>query len=82
MTLISIHRDPARGFGRGVALLPRTLRRVRTALRTIHAAIAAAKIRRLRRELMLRGGYVGAPSIAPDPARPRMSPIKGNKWDF
>ena len=34
----------------------RTLKRVRSALRTLHRAIAAAKIRRIRNELMLYGG--------------------------
>lgn len=80
MTLIYLHRD-SRGFGKGRAgPLPRAIRKVRNALRTIHAAIAAAKIRRLRNELMMRGSSVRAPSIAPVPIRrPRML---DNKWGF
>lgn len=53
MTSIALRRHAARGFGKGrAALIPRAIKRVRAGLRKIHAAIAAAKIRRLRNELM------------------------------
>ncbi len=81
MTSLSLHRDGVRGFGKGGAEpLPRAIRKVRNAFRKIHVAIAAAKIRRLRNELMLRGGHVGAPSIAPGPIR--RSQMLRNRCDF
>ncbi|WP_315701123.1 MULTISPECIES: hypothetical protein [unclassified Bradyrhizobium] len=84
MTSIDLHRGTARGFGKGSAApLARTISRIRAAFRTIHAAIAAAKIRRLRNELMLRGSPAGAPSIVPDPIRqPQVPLILSDKWDF
>ena len=45
------------------------IRRLRRSLKKIHAAIAAAKLRRLRNELICRGGYVATPSIVPEAAR-------------
>ena len=84
MSSIDLHRATARGFGRGrTAPVARTINRMRAAFRTIHAAIAAAKIRRLRNELMLRGSHAGAPSIVPDPVRqPQVPLILSDKWDF
>jgi hypothetical protein len=64
-------------------MLARTIRRLRKALSKIHAAIAAAKLRRLRNELMCRGGFVTTPPAAADAVRlPRTPLILGDKWDF
>jgi hypothetical protein len=59
------------------------IRRLRRGLKRIHAAIAAAKLHRLRNELMCRGGFVATPSIVPDARRMPQAPlILGEKWDF
>ena len=64
-------------------MLARTVKRFRKVLRTIRAAIAAAKLRRLRNELMCRGVFVATPSTAAEVARlPRTPLILGDKWDF
>lgn len=60
-------------------MLDRTIRRLRRSLKRIHAAIAAARLRRLRNELLCHGGFVGAPDIG---RRPQMPMILGDKWDF
>jgi hypothetical protein len=91
MTLFYSHHDRLHGSA-GTARHPimRTLKRVRGALRTLHRAIAAAKIRRIRNELMLHGGaYRWAQKAAPgeqtekDAAKyPRRPLVLGEKWDF
>jgi hypothetical protein len=79
MSLIHLNQGTARGFGTGGAvMLPRVFRRIRAVLRKIHAAIAAARLHRLRDELISRDGRVDA-----DPERqPRMPLMLGDKWDF
>jgi hypothetical protein len=68
MSLIDLNRDAARGFGKGgAAMLPRAVRRVRAVFRRIHAAIAAARLHRLREEAE---------------RQPRMPLLLGDKWDF
>jgi hypothetical protein len=52
MTLFYSHHDRWHGSAGGFSA-GRVLRRIRTALKTLHRAIAAAKIRRLRNELRL-----------------------------
>lgn len=60
-------------------MLAQTIRRLRKTFRKIHAAIAVAKLRRLRNELMDRRGF----ATASDAARLPQSPlILGDKWDF
>jgi hypothetical protein len=57
--------------------------RVSTAFTTIHRAIIAAKLRRLRRELMYHGGNVcGQPSDQEAARFPQPPLILGDKWDF
>jgi hypothetical protein len=51
------------------------IRRLRRSFKKIHAAIAAAKLRRLRNELICRGGYVATPSIVPDAVRAPRAPL-------
>ena len=86
MTLFYSHHDrwhgPAGGFSIG-----RTFRRVRSALRTIHRAIAAAKIRRLRNELRLHAATRvnwthHADAVAHGDRFPRQPLHLGEKWDF
>jgi hypothetical protein len=91
MTLFYSHHDRLHGSaGAGYHPIVRTLKRVRSTLRIIHRAIAAAKIRRIRHELMLHGGaYHWAQKAAhdghagEDAAKfPRRPLILGDKWDF
>ena len=64
-------------------MLAHVVKRFRRALKRVHAAIAAAKLRRLRNELICRGGPAATASSAPDDARqPRTPLILGDKWDF
>jgi hypothetical protein len=88
MTLFFTHHDR-----RGPALFSfgRALRRMRTGLKRIHRAIAAAKIRRLRNELRLhaatRAQWARAPLQEPDAKVqadrfPRRPLLLGDKWDF
>lgn len=60
-------------------MLNKTIRRLRRSLKQIHAAIAAAKLRRLRNELMCHHGVVATPDAS---HRPQMPMILGEKWDF
>jgi len=57
MTLFYAHHDPLnRSAAAGRHPMMRMLKCVRSALRTLHRAIASAKIRRIRNELMLHRG--------------------------
>jgi hypothetical protein len=68
----------------------RAFKRIRAAFRMIHSAIAAAKIHRLRNELLLRGHGDWAPtgdrhiaSMGADAERyPRQPVVLGEKWDY
>ena len=88
MTLFYAHHDPLnRSAGAGHHPMMRTLKRVRSALRTLHRAIAAAKIRRIRNELMLHGGpcrWTQRPAHDGQDATkyPRRPLVLGDKWDF
>lgn len=79
-----IHHDDQRGAtGAGRWLFARALARVATAFKIIHRAIVAAKLRRLRSELMCHGGYVyGQPSDQDAGKIPQPPLILGDKWDF
>jgi hypothetical protein len=91
MTLFYSHHDRLYGSaGTGHHPIMRTLKRVRSALRTLHRAIAAAKIRRIRNELRFHAAahrwaqtpaYDGATEkdVAKYPQRPL---VLGDKWDF
>jgi len=85
MTLFYTHHD--RRYGAAVGLsIGRAVRRLRTALKTIHRAIAAAKIRRLRNELRLHAATRAkwARPHQPDPEAhgDRFPQHLGEKWDF
>jgi len=91
MTLFYSHDDRLHGSaGTGHHPIMRTLKRVRAGLRMMHRAIAAAKIRRIRNELMLHGGARHwAQKPAPDGQAendaakyPRRPIVLGDKWDF
>ena len=89
MTLFYTQHDRRRGPA--VFSFGRVLRRMRTGLKRIHRAIAAAKIRRLRNELRLyaatRAQWARAPLQEPDAKVqadrfPRRPLLLGDKWDF
>jgi hypothetical protein len=92
MALLYSHNDrPRRAAGTNNLSITRVMRRLRSALKIIHRQIAAAKIHRLRNELMLHAdthadwakphGYTdGAGTDAANyPQRPA---VLGDKWDF
>jgi hypothetical protein len=82
MNLFHTHRGElfgSRGLPHGSRFsAARTTRKIAAGLKAMHRAIVAAKLRRLRRELMLhrRTSEVDASQI---PQRPLML---GDKWDF
>jgi hypothetical protein len=92
MTLFYSHHDRLHGSaGAGHRPLARAIKRVSHALKIIHRAIAAAKIRRLRNELRFHAGVSGDWAQARDgddatendgkryPQRPF---FLGDKWAF
>jgi len=91
MTLFYAHHDRLHGSaGTGLYPIMRTLKRARSALRMLHRAIAAAKIRRIRNELRF---HAAAHRWAQTPAHdgavekdaanhPRRPLVLGDKWDF
>ncbi|MEN3349213.1 MAG: hypothetical protein V7632_2848 [Bradyrhizobium sp.] len=70
--------------------LRRMFRRVRAVFRIIHRAIAAAKIHRLRNELLLHRGHedwakmnLTVGTLGSDAERyPRPPAVLGEKWDY
>ncbi|MBR0869052.1 hypothetical protein JQ633_01690 [Bradyrhizobium tropiciagri] len=70
--------------------LRRTVKRIRAVFRTIHRGIAAAKIHRLRNELLLHRGHedwakmnLNVGSFGGDAERyPRPPAVLGEKWDY
>jgi hypothetical protein len=91
MTLFYSHPDRLHGSaGTTHHPITRALKRVRSALRTLHRAIAAAKIRRIRNELRF---HPAAHRWAQTPVHdgvmekdaanyPRRPLVLGDKWDF
>lgn len=82
MTLFHTHRGElfgARGLRRGSRFsAARATRRISAAFKALHRAIVAAKLHRLRNELMLH-----CSPQARTPARfPQRPVIMGDKWDF
>jgi hypothetical protein len=85
MTLLHIHRGElfgSRGLSRGSRFsAARAVRKISKAFKTLHCAIVAAKLHRLRNELMLhrsaqaRTGF----DAGKFPQRPM---TLGDKWDF
>jgi hypothetical protein len=80
MTLFhSYHAErPRRGEGRVMA---KAVAWFGAAFKAIHHAIVAAKLRRLRSELMFRRNWA-APTEADAAKYPRRPLILGDKWDF
>jgi hypothetical protein len=71
--------------------LARAVKRIRATLKVIHQAIAAAKIRRLRNELMFHSGrcdhrshpHAADGGVDKDGTEfPRLPLVLGDKWDF
>jgi hypothetical protein len=88
MTLFCSHHDRRYGSTGGFSV-GRAVRRLRIALKTIHRAIAAAKIRRLRNELRLhaatRANWArphGPDAETPGDRFPRQPLHLGEKWDL
>ena len=88
MTLFCSHHNRRPGSAGGFSI-GRAARRLRIALKTIHRAIAAAKIRRLRNELRLHAATRAnwARPHQPDAETrdnrfPRQPLHLGEKWDF
>ena len=88
MTLFYSHHDVRPGSTGGYSIT-RALRRLGTALKTIHRAIAAAKIRQVRNELQqhaaIRAKWARPrrPDAEADRGRfPRQPLHLGEKWDF
>jgi hypothetical protein len=88
MTLFYTYHDRHIGAAGGFSV-GRTVRRLRTALKKVHRAIAAAKIRRLRNELRWHAATRAkwaAPSQPDTQAHgdriPRQPLHLGEKWDF
>jgi hypothetical protein len=88
MTLFYTHHDQRYGSTGGFSA-GRAVRRLRTVLKTIHRAIAAAKIWRLRKELRLhaetRAKWARPPQADPEAHGdrfPRQPLHLGEKWDF
>jgi hypothetical protein len=87
MHMTLFHTHPAKGFGsRGFRSgncfsAARAIRKIIATLQTMHRAIIAAKLRRLRNELMLhgRGHTLSELDAAKIPQRPL---LLGDKWDF
>ena len=92
MALVYSHYDRPHGrAGTNLSSITRIARRLRSALKLVHRQIAAAKINRLRNELMLHAdthadwakphGRVERPGteVASYPQRPL---FLGEKWDY
>jgi hypothetical protein len=89
MTLFHVHRSEmlgSRGLRNGSHFSAAGVtRKIRMALKAMHRAIVAAKLRRLRNELMLRGRSPAQPHsrAEPDASRfPQRPMMLGDKWDF
>jgi hypothetical protein len=88
MTLFYSHHDRHIGSAGGFSV-GRAVRRLRTALKTVHRAIAAARIRRLRNELRWYAAARAKCVRSPQPDGqahgdriPRQPLHLGEKWDF
>lgn len=91
MTLLHVHDvRPHGSAGAMPATLRRTIRRIGLAFKTIHRSIAAAKIHRLRNELLLHRGHgdwarthLDVGLLGGDAERyPRPPVVLGEKWDY
>ncbi|MBR0697591.1 hypothetical protein [Bradyrhizobium lablabi] len=90
MALLFQHDVRPRGSARSSRLcLPRIIRKLGAAFRVMHRAIAAAKVQRLRSELLLHRGQedwereVHAGLLGQDASRyPRQPVVLGEKWDY
>lgn len=91
MTLLHYHDVRPRGSaGAMPSTLRRTVRRIGLVFKAIHRAIAAAKIHRLRNELLLHRGQedwawtnLNVGMLGDDAERyPRAPVVLGEKWDY
>jgi hypothetical protein len=91
MSLLYSHDIRLHGSAGATRFTPRrVIRRIGLTFKAIHRAIAAAKIHRLRNELLLRGhadwamtGDRRITTVGADAERyPRQPVILGDKWDY
>jgi hypothetical protein len=84
MTLLRLPDDGLRTFAaEGRLTFVRALQRLRVALRTMHRAIVAAKMRRFRNQPAFQADGYDEPCRGEDAARyPQQLLILGDKWDF
>ncbi|UGY16699.1 hypothetical protein [Bradyrhizobium septentrionale] len=89
MTLLQLHDVRPRGsVGAIRPVLKRTIRRIVLGFRAIHRSIAAAKIHRLRNELLLHRGHedwarMNLNTRGADAEKyPRPPVVLGEKWDY
>jgi hypothetical protein len=82
MTMSHVHRNDVVAERKGSRFaIARIRRRIAAAFRAMHRAIAAAKLHRLRNELMLHRST--AEYVEFDAAKyPQRPMILGEKWDF
>jgi hypothetical protein len=83
MALLHLH-DPGLHQRVGACrIAARAFRRLGKFFRVLHRAIVRAKLRRLRNELMWRGGDTAGQCCEHDATRlPQAPMILGDKWDF
>jgi hypothetical protein len=82
MALLHLHHNNRRDFASACcAMVLRAFGRVRAVLGRIHLAIVAAKLRRLRTELMFQRDY-GRPQEQDAAKYPQWPLIVPDKWDF
>jgi hypothetical protein len=91
MALLDAHDLRLRGPARATRFtLARVFRRIGVAVKAIHRAIVAAKIHRLRNELLLHRGHEGWAGMNVDVGvrgedatkYPRPPVVLGEKWDY
>jgi hypothetical protein len=81
---LQLHHDGLHGPPAGSRrTFSRALRRLGVALRLLHAAVVAAKLQRLERDLLFHPGYGGEEPLKPGAERfPQRPLILDDKWDF
>ncbi|WP_315782061.1 MULTISPECIES: hypothetical protein [unclassified Bradyrhizobium] len=83
MSAVDLFREARGAIGLRAIRRPHPIKTLRGIFRTIHAAIAAAKLRRLRNELLCRRSSVASPSLPGDArVRPRSPQIVDDKGSF
>ena len=84
MSLFPVRHDDLHGAADAArSTFARALARVAAAFTTMHRAIIAAKLRRMRRELIYHDGNLyGQPSDSDAAQLPQPPLVLGDKWEF